>query len=69
MRSRRIAALRAACLVAALAAGGLWVRSHRVSDEYNWPVRSEAARLRFVSSRAVYTTPGRLVFGERCAFT
>ena len=69
MGSTALAALRAACLIAALAAGGLWTRSYFVTDEYNWPVHSDAARMRLISSRAVYTTPGRLVFSERCAFT
>jgi hypothetical protein len=58
-------ALRAACLLAALASAGLWTRSHFVSDHYLWP---GPTRSPLIDSRALFTAPGRLVFQERTAF-
>ena len=66
MGNKVIAILRGACLAGAVATLGLWARSHWVTDEYNWPVEPGPA---LVHSRAVRTTPGRIVFNERCAFT
>ena len=58
-------ALRGTCLLAALAAAGLWGRSHYTSDVYTWPVRGGGDGLERVHSRIVQTTPGKLLFQER----
>ena len=59
-------ALRGTCLLAALACGGLWVRSYSVSDNYIWPVQSPSGFQR-IDSRSLQTTSGRLFFQERTA--
>jgi hypothetical protein len=64
MRSMLLPTLRAACLLAAVSTVGLWVRSHRVSDQYTWPVRGGGGA-ELIDSRTLQTTPGRLVFQER----
>jgi hypothetical protein len=66
MTAKLTSILCGACLAGALATAGLWARSQWVTDEYNWPAEPGEA---LVHSRAVFTTPGRVVFNERCAFT
>jgi hypothetical protein len=58
--------LRGICLAGAMATSGLWARSHGVSDEYNWAVGPGHG---LIHSRAIFTTPGRIVFNELSAFT
>jgi hypothetical protein len=57
--------LRGAGLLAALASAGLWTRSHFVNDHYLWTGPTNSP---LVDSRAVFTSPGRLVFQERSPF-
>ena len=65
MQTTFLGALRCGCLVAALASAGLWTRSHFVSDHYLWPGPTRSA---LIDSRAIFTSPGRLVFQERTTF-
>ena len=64
-----ISAVQGVCLLAALGAAGLWVRSYSTIDEYDWRVRPKGNSPSLVYARAVTTTPGRLVFYERSVFT
>lgn len=64
-----LSTLRGVCLVAALAAAGLWARSYSTTDEYDWRVRPQANTPSLVYARAIATTPGRVMFYERCVFT
>ena len=67
MRSMLIPTLRAACLLAAVATAGLWVRSHLIADQYTWPVTGGGGAFEPIDSRTIHTTPGRLIFQERTA--
>jgi hypothetical protein len=69
MARKLLSTLRGICLACALGSVGLWARSHWVADEYNWPVPPDSAASSLVHTRAVFTTPGRIAFNERCAFT
>jgi hypothetical protein len=60
-------ALRGLCLLVVMATGGMWVRSHFVTDHYAWPVSSKAEGFSLIVSRGLETSPGRLIFRERSA--
>ena len=67
MRHLFFPAVHAVCLVAAVSTSGLWARSYFVADQFTWRVRSARSGFEMVDSRALMTTPGRLVFQERTA--
>ena len=67
MRTMFSRVLRGACLVAALATAGLWVRSQHAADQYVWRVDASPPGFELIDSRAIETVPGRVVFRERTA--
>ena len=67
MRSLLNPTLHGLCLLAAISSSGLWARSYFVADQYTWTVQSARSGFHSIHSRAVQTTPGRLVFQDRTA--
>ena len=67
MRNAISRAVDGLAIVVILAAIGLWVRSYYALDRYGWSVKPNGSP-EFVISRAIETSPGRLVVRDYSGF-
>ena len=69
MRKALSRAVDGVAIVVTLATIGLWVRSYYACDRFGWSVGpGRSSNFEFVVSRAIETTPGRIVLRDYTGF-